>query len=243
MNIELLCAWHIMIDILDNYCIVDTYCINLYIYIFLHFCFLLLVGWNRSKYHLFSANCVNRLKLSEVVLFEVANILSERPIGCHPTHPSDRAYLCPNNILLGRATTRIPSGPFKEHKGNHQRFELIQSIANTFWKKMTKEFFPLLIVRQKWHVQKRNVTVGDVVVVQDSNTVQGEWRIACVSDVFPDDKNVVCNCEVQFKRKLPGNNFTTNFITLSRPVQRLIVLVPSQDDEGNASDSNPPNTD
>ena len=92
------------------------------------------------------AICLNVLSYSEIqtVLFEVANILNEWPIGRHPTDPSDGAYLCPNNILLGRETTRILSGPSKEYKSNCQRFELIQSIANTFWKKMTKEFFSIV---------------------------------------------------------------------------------------------------
>ena len=50
-------------------------------------------------------------------------MMNERPIGRHPTDPADGAYLCPNDILLGRATTRVPSGPFNEHVNIKQRFE------------------------------------------------------------------------------------------------------------------------
>ena len=46
----------------------------------------------------------------QTVLYEVANLLNERPIGRHPASPDDAAYLCPNDVLLGRATSRVPSG-------------------------------------------------------------------------------------------------------------------------------------
>ena len=50
----------------------------------------------------------------QTVLFEVANLINERPIGRHPRSPKDRSYLCPNDLLLGRSTARVSSGPFKE---------------------------------------------------------------------------------------------------------------------------------
>ena len=49
----------------------------------------------------------------QTVLFEIANLINERPIGRHPTSPDDGTYLCPNDLLLGRSTARVPSGPFK----------------------------------------------------------------------------------------------------------------------------------
>ena len=156
----------------------------------------------------------NILSLSEfqTVLFEIANVTNERPIGRHPTDPADGAYLWPNNIQLGSATTRAPSGSFNESVYMRQRFELVQLIADCFWKKMTKDFFPSLIIRGKWRVQRRNAMVGYIVIVQDAN-------VAIVTKVFPDNNGVVRRCEVQYKW---GNKFTT----ISRPVQRLVVLVP-----------------
>ena len=45
-------------------------------------------------------------------LLEVANLVNERPIGRIPNNPNHGAYLCPNDILWGRATNRVPQGPF-----------------------------------------------------------------------------------------------------------------------------------
>jgi len=75
---------------------------------------------------------------SKIKLFEVGNLVNERPIGRHPTSPEDGSYLCPNQLLLGRATSRIPAGPFKEPTKLKQRFELVQQIVDTFWKYWTR---------------------------------------------------------------------------------------------------------
>ena len=50
----------------------------------------------------------------QTVCYETANLVNERPIGRHPTSPEDGAYLCPNDLLLGRSTPRVPGGPFRE---------------------------------------------------------------------------------------------------------------------------------
>lgn len=48
----------------------------------------------------------------QTVLYEVANILNEWPIGLKPGYDiSLGTYLCPNDLLLGRASSRVPSGP------------------------------------------------------------------------------------------------------------------------------------
>ena len=50
----------------------------------------------------------------QTVCLEAANLLSERPVSRHPTDPDHGAYLCPNHLLLGRASSRVPSGPFHQ---------------------------------------------------------------------------------------------------------------------------------
>ena len=68
------------------------------------------------------------LSFSEMltVAYESANLMNERPIGRHPTSPEDGHYLCPNDLLLGRATPSVPQGPFKEFVSPRHRFELVQ---------------------------------------------------------------------------------------------------------------------
>ena len=75
--------------------------------------------------HAIGERCLTFSEL-QTVTFEIANLLNERPIGRHPTEPSDGTYLCPNNLLLGRATSRVPAGPFKTCANHKQRYEFVQ---------------------------------------------------------------------------------------------------------------------
>ena len=85
----------------------------------------------------------------QTVMFEMANIINERPIGAHPTSPDDGKYLFPNDFLLGRASSKIPQGPFKEYTSSKDRYAFLQSIINAVWKKIIRLYFPSLIIRQK----------------------------------------------------------------------------------------------
>lgn len=63
------------------------------------------------------------------------------------------------------------------------RVELLQQILNSFWKWWTLDFFPCLVLRKKWDVQRRDVQVNDVVILVDSNAVRGNWAIGRITEV------------------------------------------------------------
>ena len=134
------------------------------------------------------------LRFSELqtVLYEASNIVNERPIGRHPTNVEDGAYLCPNDMFLGRASSRAPSAPFKEVK-NGRRFEFIQKICDCFWRKWINNYFPSLLLEQKWHIAKRNVKIGDIVIIKDVKAVRSAWKLGRVSKVSPSSSSSICS--------------------------------------------------
>ena len=170
----------------------------------------------------------------QTVCFEAANLVNERPIGRHPTDPNDGVYLCPNHLLLGRASSRVPSGPFYHLTKTSRRFSNIQNIIDSFWRQWTRDFFPSLLVNQKWHTQKRNVKIGDVVIIQDSKQIRGNWRLARVSNVFPSDDGRVRRVELQYKNEKPGEPVKkyagSPYLKIQRPIQRIVVIVPIDED-------------
>jgi hypothetical protein len=66
---------------------------------------------------------------------EIANLLNQRPFGKLSQDPDDGAYICPNDILLGRATNAVPQGPFRKTNNPRHRFEFCQKIIDSFWKR------------------------------------------------------------------------------------------------------------
>ena len=109
-------------------------------------------------------------------LLEAANLVNQRPIGRIPQDPDDGAYLCPNDILMGRATNDVPQGPFRDTKNPRHRFEFCQRIIDSFWKRWSRDVFPHLVPRRKWTIETRNVRVDDFVIVADPNAVRGKWN-------------------------------------------------------------------
>ena len=161
------------------------------------------------------------------IFFESANLVNERPIGMKPSKYQDFTYLCPNDLLLGRSTSRVPSGPFSENKPLIKRFLFIQSLIHSFWKKWTSKYFPNLLIQEKWHHSKRNIMIGDIVIIQDSDLPRGQWKLGKVVKTIPGIDQRVRRIEIQYKNK---NSDT--FVTIERAVQKVAVVLPI-DDENN----------
>ena len=163
-----------------------------------------------------------------------------RPIGLKPNTSTDPEYLSPNSLYLGRCSDRVNAGPFqpKEYfsddpKQVRSRFQLVQVITSQFWKVWQKIFFPTLLIRQKWHYEKRSLKVGDICLLQDANAFRGEWRLVKVVATFPDRRGCVRNVEVMAvptqDGSLPYKPVKANF--LKRHVSNLIVIVPVEDED------------
>ena len=91
----------------------------------------------------------HRITFSELqtVVFEAANLVNERPIGIKPGNYSEHSYLC--HIA--------------------KRFHFIQELVDIYWKKWTLCYLSSLIIQSKWHHEKRNLKVGDIVMITDNN--------------------------------------------------------------------------
>ena len=164
------------------------------------------------------------------VVYEISNLLNERPIGKQSNDIDDGTYLCPNDLLLGRATARIPSGPFEQNVSSKKRRSFIQSLVDAFWVKMTRFYFPSLIIEQKWHTESRNVRVGDIVLLQDSNAIRGEWRLARISKTHPSCDGKVRKVTLSYRRTDDSLNYSGGLLTnIERPVQNLVVILPCED--------------
>ena len=153
-------------------------------------------------------------------LLKVANLVNQRPIGRPTNDPEDGAYLCPNDMLLGRSSSEFPKGAFRETKNPRKRVEFIQKNLDSFWKRWTRDVFPLLVPRKKWNSERRNVRVNDVVIMQDGTVVRGKWTVGRVIEVFPGKDDKVRNVKV---RTASGE--------YARPVQKIAVIHPAEGDE------------
>ena len=79
---------------------------------------------------------------------------------------------------------------------------------------------------------QRNVKTGDIVLIQDSNSIRGQWKLGKVSNTYPGTDGKVRKVYVQYKN-LNADEPTAKYkgkgyVTVQRPVQRLILLLPKE---------------
>ena len=150
-------------------------------------------------------------------LLEAANLVNQRPIGRIPTDPDDGSYLSPNDMMLGRASSDVAQGPFRETRNPRHRVELVQRIVDSFWQRWTRDVLPLLAPSQKWNADRRNIRVDDIVMLADMNAVRGKWTIARVIKVFPGPDGKVRNVTV----KAADSEYR-------RPITKIAVIYPAE---------------
>ncbi len=76
-----------------------------------------------------------------------------------------------------------------------------------------REYLPLLQERQKWFQARKNLSVGDVVLIIDESSPRNSWVLGRIMKVFPDKKGLVRRVLVKTK---------TN--TLERPIDKLCLI-------------------
>ena len=175
----------------------------------------------------------NILSFSELltIFYEIANLLNQRPIGIKPGNDiSLGTYLCPNDLILGLNNNEAPNETFEESDNIVKRYQFINQVVFSFWKKWTRDFFPTLIVRQKWHVDRRNVMIGDIVLLQDNNSLKGNWKLAQVVKTIIGSDNMVRDVTVKYKIIKSGREYKgQSDITVNRSVHSLIIVLPVEE--------------
>ena len=81
------------------------------------------------------------------------------------------------------------------------------------------------MVRQKWHVKKRQVRVGDIVIVKDANAIRGDWQIGQVEKIYSGNDQICRKVDVRYK--VPINKKCS---IMRRAVQSIVVLLPIEED-------------
>ena len=175
----------------------------------------------------------NILSYSELLsaFYEIANLLNERPIGIKPGNDiSLGSYLCPNDLILGRNNVRVPHEVFDESSNALKRYQFINQIVDSFWRKWQRDFFPTLLVRQKWHVNTRNVKVGDIVLVQDKNALKGVWKLAQIIKTSYGSDNMVRNVTLRYKITKSDSKYTGQPDSyMDRSVRSLVIILPIEE--------------
>jgi len=116
----------------------------------------------------------------DTVFCEVEAVVNGRPITAVSDSPNDFEALTPNHLLLLRSGSHAPLDEFSHKDTFVRRWKHVQHIADMFWRRWVREYLPTLQLRRKWIDEKRNIHVGDLVLVMNERTLHassGRWLV------------------------------------------------------------------
>jgi len=156
------------------------------------------------------------------VLIQIEACLNSRPICQMSSTPMDLQPLTPGHFLIGGLITGVPDVDLSDVPVNRlDRWQLVQKITQDFWRRWSREYLTSLQGRVKWKTEKPNLTINDIVLIQDNNTPPLKWKLGRVIETHTgaDDRvrvvtlrtaSGICKRPINKLCKLPTNDALTN---------------------------------
>jgi Family of unknown function (DUF5641) len=132
------------------------------------------------------------------LFYEAMLIVNSRPLTAVSNHPSIET-LTPNHLITLKPKMPLPPpGHFvREDLYAKKRWRRIQYLLEQFWNRWKREYLLNLSERQRWTKPRRNVKVGDVVMLTDAETNRMEWPLAVVTEALTGDDGLVRRVKVR----------------------------------------------
>ena len=169
-------------------------------------------------------------------LCECEAIINSRPLTVNNlSDPGSLEPLTPSHLLTLKSKVVLPlPGMFQSPDAySRKRWRRVQHLANEFWCRWRKEFLLSLQQRIKWNHPRRNLSVGDIVIVKDDTLPRNCWQLARVSKTYPSKDGYIRSVQVDLgDAALPADGKRKGPVRrLDRPVNKLVMLVPSDADK------------
>ena len=162
------------------------------------------------------------------LMCEVEAIINSRPLTMTSSDANDPLPLTPNQILTTKTSIVLPPpGKFQRNDVYmRRRWRRVQYLCNLFWTRWKREYLPTLQERPKWHQERRNLQVNDIVLIKDESTPRNEWPMGVVTDVEPDTKGLVRSVKLRTRKT-----------ELRRPVHKLVLILAADERKDHNEDS------
>lgn len=113
-------------------------------------------------------------------------LMNSRPLTYQSAHPADDVPLTPNHFLFGQAGGQFaPDSVDTTQFSLKNRWRRVQELVRHFWGRWLREWLPALNRRGKWWFAKKEIKVGDVVLVLKPDSPRGQWPLGRITEVNP----------------------------------------------------------
>ncbi|XP_059829970.1 plectin-like [Hypanus sabinus] len=147
----------------------------------------------------------------------IINAQSFLPVSSDPENPF---ILSPSTLLTQKAGAPPPPGDFSDKDLYTKQWRQVQALANQFWPRWRQKYLPSLQQRRKWTEPRRNLQVGDLVLLRDKQVARNSWPTARITATFPSEDGHV--------RKIELKTTDQGDVKIYQgPVTEVILLLPN----------------
>ncbi|KAJ8333777.1 hypothetical protein SKAU_G00410960 [Synaphobranchus kaupii] len=134
---------------------------------------------------------IPRLELTAAVVSSAVSRMLKEELELK-IDPKSLEPLTPNHLITMKSSVPLPPpGKFVvEDLYAAKRWRRVQYLTEQFWSRWRKEYLANITLRQRWHSPRRNVKIGDVVIVKDNETHRNEWKLVLVKQEQRNEQNV-----------------------------------------------------
>ena len=173
-----------------------------------------------AKFHLKRVIGQQKLTYEEfsTVLCQIESCLNSRPLVPISSHSDDGIeVLTPGHFLIGRPLNSLPEANVTDIPQPLKHWMLVQSISQHWWQRWSKEYLQQLQCLHKWKQSKRNINVGDIVLILEDSPFITRWPMARVTNTYPGQDGKV--------RVVQVRTATSSF---KRTISKLALLLPPE---------------
>ena len=136
----------------------------------------------------------------QTIFTGVESLLNSRPLTTISDDPNDELVLTPNHFLIGQMGGDIvPENVDTTVFNANNRWRRIQELVRHVWKRWMKEYIPHSGSRKKWFSSQKNLKVGEVVVVIDTDMARRDWKVGRIEQVYPGNDGLVRVVDVKVR--------------------------------------------
>ena len=163
-------------------------------------------------------------------MYEAAAIVKSRPLTTDNLNdPLSLSPLTPNQLLTMKTNVLLPPPGRFENSDLYSRkhWRHVHHILNELWSRWKKEYLNTLQTSKKWVHARRNLEVGDVVIVRDEGLPRSQWQLGRIDETYPSRDGYVLSVKVAIANAnldKSGKPFA-QMTFLKRPIHKLVLLV------------------
>ncbi|KAJ0175961.1 hypothetical protein K1T71_008135 [Dendrolimus kikuchii] len=173
-------------------------------------------GIKSAKHHLFRSIGNRTLTFEELstVFCKIEMIMNSRPLCPLSNNPNEFDVLTAGHFLVGQNMLTVPEYDIEERSLSRlSRWQSVQRITQSFWKRWSHDYLHTLQQRAKWFSSSPNLKEGDLVLMKSDLARPSEWPLARIDKLHPGVDNIVRVVTVR-----AGNK------TFKRPVNKVCPL-------------------